>query len=84
MVVRILACAALMLGLAGPAIAQTKANQLFGAQRSASPHQAEPIGEYAKGCAAGNVQLPETGPTWQSSDRARCRYLDAARDQPEA
>ncbi|ATI40703.1 penicillin-insensitive murein endopeptidase [Pacificitalea manganoxidans] len=73
MVVRILACAALMLGLAGPAIAQTKANQLFGAQRSASPHQAEPIGEYAKGCAAGNVQLPETGPTWQAMRLSRNR-----------
>ena len=28
--------------------------------------RAEAIGSYAKGCAAGNVALPQTGPTWQA------------------
>jgi penicillin-insensitive murein endopeptidase len=32
-----------------------------------------PIGTYAKGCAAGLVELPETGPTWQAMRLSRNR-----------
>ena len=32
-----------------------------------------PIGSYAKGCAAGLVELPETGPTWQAMRLSRKR-----------
>jgi penicillin-insensitive murein endopeptidase len=32
-----------------------------------------PIGSYAKGCAAGLVELPETGPTWQAMRLSRNR-----------
>jgi penicillin-insensitive murein DD-endopeptidase len=32
-----------------------------------------PIGSYAKGCAAGMVELPETGPTWQAMRLSRGR-----------
>ena len=57
----------LTLTLALPAQAQTKANQLFGAKDAPSSQALSPIGSYAKGCAAGNVALPESGPTWQAS-----------------
>ena len=58
---------------AAPALAQTKANQLFGAIRAPSPHQPAAVGSYAKGCAAGLVQLPETGPSWQAMRLSRNR-----------
>lgn len=62
---------ALLLG--APAGAQQKANQLFGAANSASPHKPHSIGSYAKGCAAGMKELPETGPTWQAMRLSRNR-----------
>ncbi|GGE21764.1 murein endopeptidase. Metallo peptidase. MEROPS family M74 [Gemmobacter megaterium] len=71
MVRHLLVIAALL--LAAPAMAQTKANQLFGAMKTASPHQPQVFGAYAKGCAAGLVQLPETGPTWQAMRLSRNR-----------
>ena len=64
-----LACAL----LPAAAIADTKANQLFGAKASASRQAPQAIGSYAKGCAAGLVQLPETGPTWQAMRLSRNR-----------
>ncbi|MEO0829740.1 MAG: penicillin-insensitive murein endopeptidase, partial [Pseudomonadota bacterium] len=39
----------------------------------ASNQSAAAIGTYAKGCAAGLVQLPETGPTWQAMRLSRNR-----------
>ncbi|MEM9247383.1 MAG: penicillin-insensitive murein endopeptidase [Pseudomonadota bacterium] len=63
--------AALVLGQ--PAEAQTRANQLFGAKSNASSQPASAIGSYAKGCAAGLVRLPETGPTWQAMRLSRNR-----------
>jgi penicillin-insensitive murein endopeptidase len=71
--VRTLASLALILAIAAPAAAQEKANRLFGAQRTASAHEPHAIGSYAKGCAAGLVQLPETGPTWQAMRLSRNR-----------
>ena len=69
------AALALTLALAPglPAGAQTLANQLFGAQKTASRQQSEPVGSYARGCAAGLVQLPESGPTWQAMRLSRNR-----------
>ena len=32
-----------------------------------------PVGTYARGCAQGNVELPETGPTWQAMRLSRDR-----------
>ena len=61
------------LGLPLAAEAAPLANQLFGAQKTPSPHQPMPIGSYAKGCAAGLVALPETGPTWQAMRLSRNR-----------
>lgn len=53
--------------------AQTPAKELFGRKSEASRHQPEAIGTYAKGCVAGAVQLPETGPTWQAMRLSRNR-----------
>lgn len=58
---------------ASPALSQQKANRLFGAERSPSNHQPTAIGSYAKGCGAGLVQMPETGPTWQAMRLSRNR-----------
>ena len=73
--------AALMAG-SGPSAAQDitkstanvmKANQLFGAKRSGSRQRAAAHGTYARGCVAGAVALPETGPTWQVMRLSRNR-----------
>ena len=53
--------------------AEQLANKLFGAHRAASAQTSMPIGSYAKGCAAGLVQLPETGPSWQAMRLSRNR-----------
>jgi len=63
----------LALSLAGQANAQQLANTLFGAKDAASQQAPMPIGSYAKGCGAGMVQLPETGPTWQAMRLSRNR-----------
>lgn len=68
-----LASLALIVLCAFPTFAQQKANQLFGAMRAGSAQSPEAIGTYAKGCAAGLVQLPETGPTWQAMRLSRNR-----------
>jgi penicillin-insensitive murein endopeptidase len=70
---RTLASLALILLIALPAAAQERANQLFGAKREGSAQAPSAIGSYAKGCGAGLVQLPETGPTWQAMRLSRNR-----------
>ena len=60
--------------LALPAVAETKANKLFGAMSAPSQQPSAPVGSYAKGCAAGNVELPESGPTWQAMRLSRNRH----------
>lgn len=65
--------AALSLGGMNMAAAETPAKQLFGAARSGSAQKAAPFGSYAKGCLAGGVRLPETGPTWQAMRLSRNR-----------
>ncbi len=59
--------------LAAPGHADTPAKQLFGAATVASAQKPAPFGSYAKGCQAGAVQLPETGPTWQAMRLSRNR-----------
>jgi penicillin-insensitive murein endopeptidase len=63
----------LALALAAPAGAAPKASALFAAQKSPSRQAPDPIGGYSKGCAAGLVELPETGPTWQAMRLSRDR-----------
>lgn len=65
--------------LAAPAQAEKLANKLFGAMEAPSNQDSMPIGSYAKGCAAGLVELPETGPTWQAMRLSRNRNFG----QPE-
>ncbi len=66
------ACVIACLSLAS-ASAQPLAKELFGAERSGSSHREAPYGSYAKGCLAGGVQLPDTGPTWQAVRLSRNR-----------
>ena len=68
-----------MLLLSVPAKAEDLANQLFGAMDAPSAQAAMPVGSYAKGCAAGSVELPESGPTWQAMRLSRGRNFG----QPE-
>ncbi|MGI3164005.1 penicillin-insensitive murein endopeptidase [Pseudooceanicola sp. 200-1SW] len=78
---RLLALFACLATLANPLTAQeipanmqgVEARALFGAARAGSPHRADAFGSYAKGCVAGAVQLPETGPTWQAMRLSRNR-----------
>lgn len=49
------------------------AKPLFGAISTPSQQSPAPFGSYAKGCQAGAVQLPETGPTWQAMRLSRNR-----------
>lgn len=62
-----------LIGLALPATAEPLAKQLFGAKKQGSRQAPAPLGSYAKGCMAGAVQLPETGPTWQAMRLSRNR-----------
>ncbi|MCV6597930.1 MAG: penicillin-insensitive murein endopeptidase [Mangrovicoccus sp.] len=67
----LLACAALLVPVS--ATAEPRAAQLFGAKAEGSRQQSQSIGAYAKGCAAGLMELPETGPTWQAMRLSRNR-----------
>jgi penicillin-insensitive murein endopeptidase len=49
------------------------AKTLFGAAPAGSLQSSAPFGGYARGCQAGAVQLPETGPTWQAMRLSRNR-----------
>lgn len=49
------------------------AKNLFGAVPAASNQAPQAHGGYARGCQAGGVQLPETGPTWQAMRLSRNR-----------
>jgi penicillin-insensitive murein endopeptidase len=63
----------LTLLLAAPVQAEKLANRLFGAMAAPSYQDPMPIGSYSRGCAAGLVELPETGPTWQAMRLSRNR-----------
>ncbi len=64
---------ALFLGLSTTAQAEAPASQLFGAEDAGSRQNPAAIGTYARGCGAGLVELPETGPTWQAMRLSRNR-----------
>ncbi len=64
MIQRLLLCAALL--MPWPAQAENLANRLFGAKDLPSQQDPMPIGSYARGCGAGMMELPETGPSWQA------------------
>ncbi len=59
--------------LAGTVSAEPLAKELFGAKRVSSQQKPAAFGSYSRGCAAGSVQLPETGPTWQAMRLSRNR-----------
>lgn len=59
--------------LVTPVLAEPLATSLFGAAYLPSQQPPMPIGTYARGCAAGLVELPETGPTWQAMRLSRHR-----------
>ena len=63
----------LLLCLTIPAAADTPAKQLFGKMPGASAHKPASFGSYSKGCVAGAVQLPESGPNWQAMRLSRNR-----------
>ncbi|HRO14611.1 MAG TPA: penicillin-insensitive murein endopeptidase [Paracoccus sp. (in: a-proteobacteria)] len=73
MIRTILTVAALALAAAPPVLAEPLAKDVFGAQRAANRAAPQAIGGYSRGCASGNVQLPETGPTWQAMRLSRNR-----------
>jgi penicillin-insensitive murein endopeptidase len=56
-----------------PVLSSKEAKQLFGYIDGPSRQSAAVIGGYAKGCLAGGVQLPESGPTWQAMRLSRNR-----------
>lgn len=62
-----------LLGLAVAANAAPRASSLFGAVGGPSDQPPQPIGTYARGCGAGMVELPESGPTWQAMRLSRNR-----------
>lgn len=64
---------AIILGMAAPAAAETQAKQLFGHKSAPSHQKPASYGSYAKGCLAGAMQLPQTGPTWQAMRLSRNR-----------
>ncbi|MEE4189003.1 MAG: penicillin-insensitive murein endopeptidase [Roseobacter sp.] len=61
------------IGTSGHRDSQKPAKQLFGAKAQGSQAAPAPFGSYAKGCVAGAVELPETGPTWQAMRLSRNR-----------
>jgi len=56
-----------------PAVSALNASQALGAHRLATDAPAQAFGSYARGCADGLEQLPETGPTWQAMRLSRNR-----------
>jgi penicillin-insensitive murein endopeptidase len=69
-----LSLALLLLGLSLPDAAESQAaKQIFGKVKTGSKQKPRAYGGYAKGCVAGAVQLPETGPTWQAMRLSRNR-----------
>ena len=49
------------------------AKTVFGAMAGPSSQAPSPIGGYSRGCQAGAMALPETGPTWQAMRLSRNR-----------
>ncbi len=49
------------------------AKSMFGGQSTGTKQTPAAFGSYSRGCVAGAVQLPETGPTWQAMRLSRNR-----------
>ncbi len=49
------------------------AKDVFGGAEVGSDQSPEPLGRHSRGCLAGGVQLPESGPTWQAMRLSRNR-----------
>lgn len=62
------------LAAASPSRADPLAHALFGKVSTPSAEDAMPIGSYSRGCGAGLIALPESGPTWQAMRLSRNRY----------
>jgi penicillin-insensitive murein DD-endopeptidase len=61
--------------ISGKPIDQIPVKKLFGAQRAPAVNMStRSIGSYARGCLAGAVMLPVTGPAWQVMRLSRNRY----------
>jgi penicillin-insensitive murein endopeptidase len=60
-------------GLSDRAIYKLPAKKLFGAQKTPAHMPARAIGTYARGCLAGAVALPISGPAWQVMRLSRNR-----------
>jgi penicillin-insensitive murein DD-endopeptidase len=56
-----------------PALAAEPAKHLFGAKAAPADMAPAAIGSYFKGCLAGAIELPETGPAWQAMRLRRNR-----------
>lgn len=72
----LLFAACLLLALDAPAQLAAKpalAAQLFSAVKVGSDQKPQAIGGYSRGCGAGLVQLPESGPSWQAMRLSRNR-----------
>ena len=54
-------------------ISKILAKDLFGAAALGSQQRPQSFGGYAKGCLAGGIALPQTGPTWQAMRLSRNR-----------
>ena len=65
--------AAAVFAVPSAARAAEPAKYLFGARAAPADMPAAPVGSYAKGCLAGGVELPETGPGWQAMRLSRNR-----------
>src|SRR3954463_6566545 len=59
--------------LAHPDDPKTPARELFGRRTLGAAMEPRTIGFYSKGCLAGGVELPITGPTWQVMRLSRNR-----------
>jgi penicillin-insensitive murein endopeptidase len=59
--------------LAKPDDPAVPAKQLFGRMREPVPMAARSIGKYSRGCLAGGMALPVSGPTWQVMRLSRNR-----------
>lgn len=55
------------------AAADPLAKDVFGSFRQSNGGPSGAFGGYSRGCATGNIQLPETGPTWQAMRLSRNR-----------
>ncbi|MBP7000910.1 penicillin-insensitive murein endopeptidase [Amaricoccus sp.] len=68
---RLFALALAALAALAPMAGAQTAQALFAAKSTPTDHRATPIGGYSRGCIAGAVQLPESGPTWQAMRLSR-------------